>query len=128
MTEHQKNKKTRRRFLADMLFLGGGVTAAALLAKTRFAGPGEIPPDVAGAMEMPSDLNPTPCSTPGENPPMPGEPMPPQIKGESAPPAYDGDFEIPEDEVHSRGDMIQPPPPPKTGGKPVAPRPAPSPE
>lgn len=26
--------KSRRRFLADMLFLGGGITAAALLAKT----------------------------------------------------------------------------------------------
>lgn len=40
--EEPKQGKSRRRFLADLLFLGGGVTAASLLAKsTLFDGGGQ---------------------------------------------------------------------------------------
>ena len=33
---NNESPKTRRRFLADLLFLGGGITAASLLAKSAF--------------------------------------------------------------------------------------------
>lgn len=68
-------KKNRRRFLADMLFVGGGLTAAAVLAKTTFLE--ELtpqPPATVGEMVAPPPLEPTPavhqtpdpteCSTP----------------------------------------------------------------
>lgn len=110
MTEEQISKRSRRRFLADMLFLGGGITAAALVAKNKFSTP-EPDPNVMGAMEIPTDL---------KSPPMPGEPMPPQIEGEvempeacpSPSPAVDGDY------------VVAPAPPrePALGGKPVAPK------
>lgn len=117
MTDEVKNKRSRRRFLADMLFVGGGLTAAALLARTQL-GEKKIttqhPPDVAGAVE-PTQV----CETP--NVPLPGEPVPPDIEG---------DYAVP-DPVHSKGDYIQVPQPsttptpthrePKLGGKPVSP-------
>ncbi len=118
MTEQQKNKRTRRRFLADMLFLGGGVTAAAMLAKTQFASPSH--PVAAGAMEVPVDLQTSPTPDPAHSPecppPMPGEPMPMEVEGE---------FVLPESECPPdiKGDVQVAPPPPKLGGKPIAPRP-----
>lgn len=73
------NSKSRRRFLADMLFLGGGATAAALLAKSWS---GESPKP---------DASPTPKVTPKKAEPIdhPDGPYPGQMvmpKGESKPP------------------------------------------
>lgn len=126
MTEEAKNKRSRRRFLADMLFVGGGVTAAALLAKSQFLDDKPVqpvtghtpppiePPPLAGAAVP--EQNPTPCETP--NTPLPGEPMPPEIEGE---------YVLP-DPAHTKGDYVQPNPAPqprepKLGGKPIAPKP-----
>jgi hypothetical protein len=50
MSENKLQGKSRRRFLADMLFLGGGLTAAGLLAKARLLDAPEAEPPVAGAM------------------------------------------------------------------------------
>ena len=110
-----------------MLFLGGGVTAAALLAKSKL-GSQPVEPQVMGAMEVPTDLKSTPCPSPVKTPdcppPMPGEPMPVEVEG---------DFELPEPDIGGEVIMPQddPPmvkgdvavPPPKTGGKPIAPKP-----
>ena len=89
--------KSRRRFLADMLFLGGGVTAAALLAKTQLSTPDPAPttpPDVAGEVVCPEqpvpagavpapDLSPKPEALPGEFVPPQAHPsdIPIQIGG-----------------------------------------------
>ena len=68
MTE-RKRKTTRRRFLADPLFLGGGVSAASLLAKSQPPPDGrELPPEVLKAETTPSEFNPEkPVSPPGES-------------------------------------------------------------
>lgn len=85
MTEHNLNPpKSRRRFMADLLFLGGGLTAAAVLAKTHL-GIGDLlepEPDVAGLMEMPL---PAPEKTPNNEGSkyQPGSPI-------------DGDYALPE--------------------------------
>ena len=117
MTDEMRNKKSRRRFLADMLFIGGGVTAAALLAKSQLlesTGPSHSP-EIAGAMVAPqTDSTPKICETPRA--PLPGEPLPPDV---------DGDFALPEEpSVHMKGESIPPTHrEPKLGGKPVAPKP-----
>lgn len=120
MTEQQKNKRTRRRFLADMLFLGGGVTAAAMIAKSQMGKEPTPEPPLAGAVAPPEAVK-TPCPTPAQTtecpPPLPGEPMPPEIEGE---------FVLPEDPPAPPPDIkgdVAPPQPPKTGGKPMAPKP-----
>ena len=60
--DEPKQGKSRRRFLADLLFLGGSVTAASLLAKsTLFEDGGQSPP------------SPKPMTTPNE-------PVPPVIR------------------------------------------------
>ena len=118
----QKQGKSRRRFLADMLFMGGGLSAAALLAKTQLGDShGPKPPDIAGDVVGPIEQPPinqppvmagagpapdqTPCEPP---PPPPGEPIPPETP------------------VHSKGESKPPQPnEPKLGGKPVAPPPPP---
>lgn len=47
------DKRSRRRFLADMLFIGGGLTAASVLVKSQLF-PGAPPgPTVAGQMVAP---------------------------------------------------------------------------
>lgn len=94
------DKKSRRRFLADMLFLGGGVTAAALIGNS-FRGDPPPEPAVTGP-------GPQPATTPGPSD-IPPQPQPDGgfvvTKGESIPPthrpkpyqpssAVDGDFEI----------------------------------
>lgn len=123
MTEQERNRRTRRRFLADMLFLGGGVTAAALIAKNQTGSPPVDHPPLAGAVAPPQDPNafktpcPTPARTPESPPPLPGEPMPPEVEGE---------FVLPEDPPPPPPDIkgdVAPPQPPKTGGKPMAPQP-----
>ena len=124
MTEQQKNKRTRRRFLADMLFLGGGVTAAALIARSQL-GSQPVEPQVAGDMEVPiADATPCPAptQTPDCPPPMPGEPVmvPPPVED----PNIAGEVMMPppENTPAVKGDVAAPPPP-KTGGKPIAPKP-----
>ena len=53
--ESHLSKKSRRRFLADMLFVGGGLTAAAILAKTQFLPDLPTPePAIAGEMVAPA--------------------------------------------------------------------------
>ena len=97
MTESEKDQtRSRRRFLADVLFIGGGLSAAAILAKTQIFDKQkkQCPPDIAGDMippepppphptgaaplrEIPAETIPSTGATP-EQPPMPGEPMPVQ--------------------------------------------------
>ena len=63
----EKEKKSRRRFLADMLFVGGGLTAAAVLAKSELLERLDpTPPAVAGEMVAPQAIDGTPtlCATP----------------------------------------------------------------
>lgn len=117
MTDQPKPRRTRRRFLADMLFLGGGLTATALLAKTQIAGatpkgkptpattpqtastPVENPPDIAGEMVAPEAPNPA------------GGRRAPVNKPE-CPPDIDGDVALPEAEPSPRpqveGKVVQP--------------------
>lgn len=59
MSQSSGDRKSRRRFLADMLFLGGGLTAAGMLAKYQLASPPNPEPSVAGEMTIP-----TPAPTP----------------------------------------------------------------
>ena len=93
-----EQKKSRRRFLADMLFLGGGLTAAGVLARSQLmVGEGEPGPQTVGAMEMP-EAQPTCASTPraeatttptGPEPPSAGlvaMPEPPKPKECPPPP------------------------------------------
>ena len=87
----EKSGKSRRRFLADMLFLGGGVTAASLLAKSTLLGdpqpePTATPdPDIVrtrGATVAPEHEEPVPDGNfviPEDEPQT--EECPPQIKG-----------------------------------------------
>lgn len=92
-----KQKKSRRRFMADVLFLGGGLTAAALLAKTKLMDSGlGNPPVTAGVMCPPEDLHPTPQATPTPEDcaPMPGELMPAQPPEDLK--NAEGNFIIPE--------------------------------
>jgi hypothetical protein len=96
MTEHQANKRTRRRFLADMLFLGGGLTAAGLLAKAQLTQP-EPPPAVPGQMMVPTP-HPSP-EVPVPSQPHPGEmvaPPPPQTQVPDIPPGAAGGMEMPQ--------------------------------
>lgn len=89
------DKIKRRRFLADLLFAGGAVTAAALLAQAgeaeRKPSPSptpqktQCPPQLDGDVAIPA--SPSPQAKPPE-PALGGKPMAPQpmLKGEPAPP------------------------------------------
>lgn len=113
MTE-KKQQRTRRRFLADLLFVGGGVTAASLVAKNALwdSNPGPV---AAGEMAMPQELAATPCPLPTpETPPMPGAPVPIETKG---------DFSAPQPDQPTVKGGYSPPVRPPTAGKPVAPPP-----
>ena len=99
-----------------MLFLGGGVTAAALIAKNQFAESAGHPPDVAGMMEapLPKETCPPPeagaveapeaLPTPEVPPPMPGAVPMPQ-------PAVDGNMVLP-----AKVQTTKNPPPSTMGG------------
>jgi hypothetical protein len=84
VTGQPEQRKTRRRFIADMLFLGGGLTAAGLLAKSQFLDPESAAPVVAGKMSMPPASSATPMSTPVPSctkaPDAPLE-IPPEVEG-----------------------------------------------
>lgn len=81
----KEQRKSRRRFLADMLFLGGGLTAAGLLAKSQLMTP-EPEPVPAGAMPA------TPCALP-ESTPTPSCSHTPDSNG--IPPGAAGGMEMP---------------------------------
>lgn len=67
MTER---RKSRRAFIADLLFLGGGVTAVALVGTFRgpVDGPERLPPasDAADSQTQPRPLPPSTPATDGE--------------------------------------------------------------
>lgn len=84
----ESHRKTRRRFLADMLFLGGGLSAAALLSGSDLGCSTfkETPPSTAGAVMLAPS-------------PLPASPTPlPQAAGEfvAPPPQTVGRMAIPE--------------------------------
>lgn len=61
--ENSTSKQSRRRFLADMLFVGGGLTAAAVLAKTTLLKElTPVPPVTVGEMVAPPPLEATPAA------------------------------------------------------------------
>ena len=68
------DKLKRRRFLADILFAAGGVTAAALVAHTALAKPAEKKPP-----EKPSA---SPSQTPSQCSASPAQPSELRVKGE----------------------------------------------
>jgi len=92
MTEDNSKgtSRSRRRFLADMLFLGGGITAAGLLARTGESGTPRT--------------SPTPKKTPCQAPPEPN----PKVQGEMVVP--DGDVVAPSPRPAVEGEMIAPNP------------------
>ena len=72
-----EKKLQRRKFLADLLFAGGGLTAAALIARVSHGGePEPIPPE------------PVVVGTPAPPEPVPGQMVVPEphVKGEAIPP------------------------------------------
>lgn len=81
----EPDKRKRRQFLADALFAGGGLAAAALLAR-GFMKPGEA---VAQGTPTPSaSPSAKPSCPPTPNMPVPGEMVAePQIEGKVAPAA-----------------------------------------
>jgi hypothetical protein len=87
------DKINRRRFLADLLFAGGAVTAAALLAQTGDAEKKPSPSPTATCKKDPQQLDgdvaipPTATPKPPE-PPLGGKPMAPSpmVKGDVAAP------------------------------------------
>jgi hypothetical protein len=87
----QPGGKTRRRFLADLLFLGGGLTAAGLLARAQFGQP-EPEPQIAGKVAAPPGPGPTPDPVPRS----PGEMVAPPPSSPEIPPGAAGGMEIPQ--------------------------------
>ena len=92
-----EDKLKRRRFLADLLFAGGALTAAALVADQALRAKRPEPPHVQGAA-VPTRATETPCvpeascspSVPTEKPMAPGQMKAPRqrpiVEGEPAPP------------------------------------------
>lgn len=80
------DKRSRRRFLADLLFLGGGLTAAGLLARSQLATP-EPEPVPAGSVPVPVPASPTPEPVPVPAGAVPVRPhsTTPTIEGKVAP-------------------------------------------
>ena len=126
----QGNKKSRRRFLADMLFLGGGLTAAGLLAKTQIATEPDVQaspsPQSPGNVALPDKQCPPTPDTVTTCPPTPqvqspGAAVAPPPKNE-LPPGAQGEYMAPtpvappkldpRDVPNPAGGMRPPPPPP----------------
>ena len=91
----EQKGKTRRRFLADILFLGGGLTAAAFLAENFRTPAGTDPTPASAATPTPERTPVTPPEPQGKVPvpdgdyvqAPPAEPTPPPaVKGEMKPP------------------------------------------
>ncbi len=92
-----EKKRNRRKFLADLLFAGGGLTAAALIAKTQSGGEAPAPHPPEPAPPPPIEPVPQPEAVPGlVAPPAPepqieGRVAMPELqrsKGEAVPPQY----------------------------------------
>lgn len=104
--------KSRRRFLADMLFLGGGATAAALLANSLGSGPEQV------------------ASTPAKTPAPKVCEEPKKMQPNSRPePAVDGEFELqqceeqePKPVMVDRDPFAKQPPKPATRGRMIMPK------
>lgn len=97
-----EDKRSRRRFLADLLFAGGALSAAALAAKSRMTSPKPI------ASATPAQASPTPAQV---SPTPQVQITPPVINGPEPP----------------TPGLVAPPiatPEPVLGGKPAAPEPA----
>ncbi len=81
---NEPNRKSRRRFLADMLFLGGGLSAAALLSGSDLgcSTREETPPPTAGAVML-APSPPSPAASPTPPPQAAGELIapPPRSRG-----------------------------------------------
>lgn len=113
-----EDKLKRRRFLADILFAGGALTAAALLTSEVLAKNPQISPTPGGTKSpSPTPQNPTGKST--AKPPDPhlgGAPMPPRtprtpqpnIKGEAVAPRA---RVTPQPSSRLEGDVAPPRPP-----------------
>lgn len=84
MSEKKTPGRSRRRFLADMLFLGGGITAAALLTKSQLDGTSPLP-----------DPSPSPLNPPPQLPPKEPEPHPAGAVPIERPPMVQGEIEAP---------------------------------
>jgi hypothetical protein len=96
------DKRSRRRFLADMLFLGGGLTAAGLLARSQFSSPQPEPtPSYA----------PTPASTTAP-PPVP-QGSPPPLPAQE--PIVEGKVKMPEPRECEKPPVTDPFSPKDTG-------------
>ena len=110
------NQRTRRRFLADLLFLGGALGAGAFLTQATTQAepqtapqgtatplatksPEECPPAVRGEMTISTP-------TPDPEPVLGGKPAPPQ----APPPHMDGDMAAPVAEPVVKGKVAAPAP------------------
>ena len=119
----QQTGKSRRRFLADLLFLGGGITAASMLAKSTFLSetqptPIVTPtPETVDPVDIPSTRGEAVMVPDGayEEPAAEGNFVIPeeQPKAEECPPQVEGQRKIPE--PNPAGGMIAPPPGPAPG-------------
>ena len=94
-----EEKLRRRKFLADILFAGGGLTAAALLAKVSTSD-GACPLDPDKGQHLPGQA----VVDPKNNHPLPGEAMPVEP---TEPIHLDGAAVLPE-EPHVKGEMALP--------------------
>lgn len=112
-----EDKIKRRRFLADILFAGGAISAAALLARATQSGSQATPePQVMGGTTMPPpDCASTPEAVLGGKPTMPTPDI--QVKGEMALPTpriVEGESRLPQPhktpEVHLKGKVALPQP------------------
>ena len=128
-----EDKKSRRRFLADLLFAGGALSAAALAAKASL-GPSNSPeasvsPHTIAATPEPLQ---TPVVKPPE-PPLPGamiNPSPtfePALGGKTAPPQpeamVEGGMRMPDPHPQPNTKRRVPKQPPNTKGEVVQPSP-----
>ncbi len=104
-----QEKIRRRRFLADLLFAGGALSAAALLAQsTRHQAAPAATPSPASTPEALA----TPAASPSDCP-LPGEPMPPEphVEGDVAAPrepVLGGKPAMPQPEPHTKGKVALP--------------------
>lgn len=82
-----ESRKSRRRFLADMLFLGGGLTAAGLLARSQLLDKEAPTTDPTPAFTSEPQETSCPVSTPSpDSTPCPVETCPPPMTGVAKPP------------------------------------------
>ncbi|MCA9794126.1 MAG: hypothetical protein KC910_20095 [Candidatus Eremiobacteraeota bacterium] len=99
-----EDKIKRRRFLADILFAGGGLTAAAFLAKAQFGQPDPPPTDPPEALATPECAHTPEPDIRAKGEVAPPEPLPPE-------PAMPGKMKAPEPvELQLDGEVEMPNP------------------